>query len=1754
MSDSPSPDSPSPKRAGWRGKAQASVRPTTKRGWTGDGQKPIKDAGARNRKRRLIAGFLVVASLVITGATIWYISQIPVSTPLLVLTITDYGDPVPPNAWAEEDFNAFSKAWPNTADDGFQLYPFRLPKTTHNVVISSKSSVWQPGDVTSAKSDFIKRLDKLKPGGPGEKSSSGHGAVVIYISAHGLVDKQGRPCLLLPHDASLSAYSKTDVSLPYLDENRRLPLEDLLTAINEKLPATSHKLVVLDCHRIDLHFGLGILYNDFARRTEDLIRSQSQKLPNLAVLTSAGSDQIGWSSAKQGHSVFGEKVRLGLLGEADADDNDRVTVSELAAFVRDQTDRWVNRNCSDGQRPALLPDNIDFDLAFVSDRQPSSGAAHAPAPTASATSTPTGGETASGGAATFAANSDSDWKEVDRLWEFVDDHSPWKTTDATGHRTARRFADWESLRVGLVRLEQLKLSGAAYSKQAEDLQRRLSQTADELSKSAMDSTKQPIWHGLQAMQYWGDLKPGGQLPTFAADGKGDPYTSKLTYQDRASQAWRWALTDDFEVQHLETHVFKYVTHPSAQQQSPDPLEFRFLAQLQGLSKAAKNPAAVDRIKSLLRCREAAEIAAAGEGDERVVYWSRRLIDTADEKRRQAEDRLFCDKWDDSDARIQEATAAYTTATTRAAQLSHAIRVRNRAWGDLPHYVRWISRRPHRESKSFDVEAAMIPTVRGVIRNNATLSVRWEALLRDQLTTADENWTEGKEFESGLADVVAVAKEVENGLAVIETAFRDAVADALKRSDNIVAWREASDLLAIPLVKYIDRKQLRVRVLDHKIQAIESRGKPTEPTPYERQWATRWDAAGHPIVELLDRRYLASTSTAELGAFERLAFNPPAAAPPKPVDEAELRKAADNLTNQGRDVTEEMRRLIADVHKFMDIETPNELPKWFDQRDPRSRAERLFRVGSGLLPSSLLSSGPLLGDPIRRLQDFDLHHLAAWHGLRVADDFWGSGNRTSTSFFDLAGRSYLSTAKNLPPTDSRLYRELERRLDDRRKAASVVLVPTTDSDSGSQPGPDYEILFRVAQSPEAPLGRATFYVVEETGTPDGRVGVVMSASAKPAEAQKLTFKTTAAAAAQGAPPAAAPARTLVGYWRGHVREASFKIDQQVPEGQFVFRPEPNREATVIVKGAAVESGTVAIIFDCSGSMDLDGTGKKIERGGISRMMFAKEAVKDITRSLAAAKNYNVSLWFYGHRVGIQEREKNVFVRIPNPAWPDPIPAHLAPGDDVEKVWSGTLDSDQNLAAINKIIDQATPFGVTPLYLSMIQAIDGTLRSAPATAPRQLIVITDGKDEVAADIESLKPATTKSARDVVDLLQKDSKGAAKPIKVDMIACGERSESDFFKSQLTATGVNLTVQPASNRDELKKRLADALRLYDYDVASVGSAPRNVGSEPMNKTVTIAGLRQGEPLRHRASLRGYPVSSDFALEGGESIELALDVRPSGDMRLIHQRYRGPSGWLRSDAVAQVRTPDELQRAASADSFTPASYFVGAGIAETGKDDYGEYVLFPITIQNGDAEKFSPRPAEVWVEIMPLVDDLPMADTRPYAVYDVGYRPNLPAPVLECKVRGWPQTARMAEIRLWWKPERSTVKLVRKLEIATNTTEPLVLDLGDGANATFNVGVTSSAKGVEVLVRERRNRASSGDNDLPIRIEIDGVGRDADEIRRSYSRDGRATEHRFLFRGEVESKVLAYELKISSAKEAKEGAVTLPAERQTLKARLPQR
>ena len=136
-------------------------------------------------------------------------------------------------------------------------------------------------------------LKKATPGGP-------ENVVLIYLSAHGIVNEKNEPCLLL-------ARSKPE------DPKTWLPLAKVLEALREYKKGTSvKKVLVLDCNRMDFNWSWGLLHNSFAERLRELV----DKEPNLVVINSTSPGQIGWAAPELGSSVFGHFFMKGLNGAA----------------------------------------------------------------------------------------------------------------------------------------------------------------------------------------------------------------------------------------------------------------------------------------------------------------------------------------------------------------------------------------------------------------------------------------------------------------------------------------------------------------------------------------------------------------------------------------------------------------------------------------------------------------------------------------------------------------------------------------------------------------------------------------------------------------------------------------------------------------------------------------------------------------------------------------------------------------------------------------------------------------------------------------------------------------------------------------------------------------------------------------------------------------------------------------------------------------------------------------------------------------------------------------------------------------------------------------------------------------------------------------------------------------------------------------------------------------------------------------------
>ncbi len=305
---------------------------------------------------------------------------------------------------------------------------------------------YPPGETTlEGFQDLRERIRKSQGGGPGRNT------LIVYLSMHGAVDKDGQACLIPP-------------GVSPLDSQKWLPLHQVLRYLfpEDDRDRLKHKLVILDCNRMDANWGLGLLYNGFA---DDLDAARKRAdVPGLVILNSTSPGQIGWTAPEEGFdgSVFGYYVRLGLLGAADrggeGNDDTQVSLQELHRYVAKCVSRWAQESRADAQVPMLVPaDAGDFPLVYSLPEKEIAEYDHLRLAKWSPTS----------------FTGDSRWNDVATLWAKhaeLENAGPWRTNPL----------GWEQFQHGLLHLEQLLVAGGAYRVEFDKSLTKLTDLAEQL--------------------------------------------------------------------------------------------------------------------------------------------------------------------------------------------------------------------------------------------------------------------------------------------------------------------------------------------------------------------------------------------------------------------------------------------------------------------------------------------------------------------------------------------------------------------------------------------------------------------------------------------------------------------------------------------------------------------------------------------------------------------------------------------------------------------------------------------------------------------------------------------------------------------------------------------------------------------------------------------------------------------------------------------------------------------------------------------------------------------------------------------------------------------------------------------------------------------------------------------------------------------------------------------------------------------------
>ena len=305
----------------WRGQTQAAIEPPKYR-WQTEVDSRAKRSSPGRGRRWSLWGFLLV-SLVSLAAWVYLLLFLPTKTPLITVASTSYEWPLPPNAWALEDVQAFE------ALDGKTIQWLDATPAWHH----------KPAALESLRSQLQEALPLAKKSG----------RLIVYLNLHGAVNEQNVPCLLPPRASPLVS-------------SQWIGLDELLPIVTTEVPASVETLLVLDCVDQLVNWHTALLDNTFVENLRRWLEAHS--VPHVHVLCSVAEGQQAWSGPDLAASIFGREFRLGLAGAADrpragavgggGDGDGAVSLRELVDYLQTHVDAWTQEHRGASQTPQLI--------------------------------------------------------------------------------------------------------------------------------------------------------------------------------------------------------------------------------------------------------------------------------------------------------------------------------------------------------------------------------------------------------------------------------------------------------------------------------------------------------------------------------------------------------------------------------------------------------------------------------------------------------------------------------------------------------------------------------------------------------------------------------------------------------------------------------------------------------------------------------------------------------------------------------------------------------------------------------------------------------------------------------------------------------------------------------------------------------------------------------------------------------------------------------------------------------------------------------------------------------------------------------------------------------------------------------------------------------------------------------------------------------------------------------------------------------
>ncbi|MEM9645865.1 MAG: vWA domain-containing protein, partial [Planctomycetota bacterium] len=496
--------------------------------------------------------------------------------------------------------------------------------------------------------------------------------------------------------------------------------------------------------------------------------------------------------------------------------------------------------------------------------------------------------------------------------------------------------------------------------------------------------------------------------------------------------------------------------------------------------------------------------------------------------------------------------------------------------------------------------------------------------------------------------------------------------------------------------------------------------------------------------------------------------------------------------------------------------------------------------------------------------------------------------------------------------------------------------------------------------------------------------------------------------------------------------------------------------VTLRNGVEQRRSICFVLDCSASMNdpaaaevaRSATNASAEAGPTSspapakKIDAARAALYEMLRRLQPT-DVEVGLVLYGHRMAVgagkqglllQKRYHKLF----------PFSPTLQPFEDVELVLStGRFDTVQ-LAESRQRLDATVPWGQTPLYLAIHQAISDLSRHNGSVA-KDVVVISDGENyqfnptpEATISIEEL----VRKARD-------------EKVRVHIVGLGVRSDQSTKAGQqfdAIATGSGGSSSTGIYRAaELLRELEQFSSPSQYSVAVDGQQPQ---STKLGQTISLGPITS-ENTAMRLTIDGH--ESSLPINHGDHLQLIVDP-VSGPPR--SQTYT--AGFPRFESLIKPNGQVALAK---------------LGIHQP--TQLNDTVTFRLSIQGKDG-RVAPRPGQVWIELAANTGD-PARSAPVYRTSSIRWKANMPCPVGEWSCRRWPSEAKSYSLMTWCgdairpQPSHPSVKdgtSSDSVSVVSVSQEPPRLSLGQMVSIPAVDQATGSLPGFpEVGFRVRRDK-----------------------------------------------------------------------------------